>query len=146
MVIGIMGESCTGKSFLAEQLKSALHARVYTGRDYLRLAGNESIAQKLFCKKLQEAVEGESIIYVISEQEHLELLPDRAIRVLVTADLDTIKSRFALRMHGTLPAPVAAMLERRHGCFDNAAHHIHVVSGQYDPDEVCSEIRSLAAR
>ena len=42
MVIGIMGESCTGKTFLAEQLKSALHARVYTGRDYLRLAGNEA--------------------------------------------------------------------------------------------------------
>lgn len=146
MVIGIMGESCTGKSFLAEQLKSALHARVYTGRDYMRLAGNESIAQKLFCKKLQEAVEGESIIYVISEQEHLELLPDRAIRILVTADLGTNKSRFALRIRGTLPAPVAAMLERKHGCFDNEAHHIHVVSGQYDPDEVCSEIRSLAAR
>lgn len=146
MVIGIMGESCTGKTFLAEQLKSALHALVYTGRDYLRLAGNEAIAQKLFCKKLQEAVEGESVIYVISEWEHLALLPDRAIRILVTADLDTIKSRFALRMHGTLPAAVAAMLERKHGGFEHEAHHIRVISGQYDPDEVYSQIRSLAAR
>lgn len=146
MVIGIMGESCTGKTFLAEQLKSALHARVYTGRDYLRLAGNEAIAQKLFCKKLQEAVEGESVIYVISEWEHLTLLPDRAIRILVTADLDMIKSRFVLRMHGTLPVPVAAMLERKHGCFEHEAHHIRVISGQYDPDEVCAQIRSLAAR
>lgn len=146
MVIGIMGESCTGKSFLAEQLKSALHAQVYTGRDYLRLAGNEAAAQALFCQKLQEAVEGESVIYVISEKEHLTLLPDRAIRILVTADLDTIKNRFALRMHGILPAPVAAMLEKKHGCFDNEAHHIHVVAGQYDPDKVCAEICSFAGQ
>ena len=146
MVIGIIGESCTGKSFLAEQLKSALHAKVYTGRDYLRLAGNKAAAQKLFCKELQEAVEGENVIYVISEQEHLALLPAQAIRILVTADLDTIKSRFALRMHGPLPVPVAAMLERKHGCFEHEVHHIHIISGQYDPDAVCSQIRSLAVR
>ena len=47
MVIGIIGESCTGKSFLADQLKDVFHAQVYTGKDYLRLAGNEAIAQKL---------------------------------------------------------------------------------------------------
>ena len=146
MVIGIMGESCTGKSFLADQLKDIFHAQVYTGRDYLRLSGNEAVAQKLFCKKLQEAVEGESVIYVISEQEHLALLPERAIRILVTADLDTIKDRFALRMHGTLPAPVAAMLERKHGCFDKEVHQIHIVSGQYDLEQLCAEIQNIAGR
>ena len=147
MVIGIIGESCTGKSFLAAQLKDIFHAQVYTGRDYLRLsAGNEAAAQNLFCKKLQEAVEGSTIIYVISEKEHLALLPDRAVRILVTADLDTIKNRFALRMRGALPAPVADMLERKHGCFDNEPHQIHIVSGQYELEKLCTEIRGIACR
>lgn len=52
MVIGIIGESCTGKSTLSDKLKSLLGAEVYTGKDYLRLAKNEAIAKKLFRKKL----------------------------------------------------------------------------------------------
>lgn len=94
MVIGIIGESCTGKSTLADKLKSLLDAEVYTGKDYLRLAKNETIAKKLFQKKLEEAISGPHIIYVISEKEHLPLLPNNAYRVLMTADLDVIKERF----------------------------------------------------
>ncbi len=44
MVIGIVGESCTGKSALADKLKCLLNAEVYTGRDYLRLAKDEAAA------------------------------------------------------------------------------------------------------
>ena len=36
----------------------------------------------VFQTKLREAVNGENIIYVISEKEHLPLLPDGSIRVL----------------------------------------------------------------
>ena len=143
MVIGIFGESCTGKSTLAEKLKASLGAEVYTGKDYLRLAKNEVIAQKLFQKKLKEAVTGENIIYVIAEKAHLTLLPEGCVRVLVTADLATIKERFAKRMRGNLPAPVAAMLERSHGCFDGETHHYHVISGQTDTDAIVKEIRNL---
>ncbi|MDD7771228.1 MAG: hypothetical protein PT958_00460 [Firmicutes bacterium] len=100
MVIGIIGESCTGKSTLADKLKSLLGAEVYTGKDYLRLAKNEAIAKKLFQKKLDDAVSGAHIVYVISEKEHLPLLPDGAFRVLVTADLDVFKERFAQRSMG----------------------------------------------
>lgn len=141
MVIGIVGESCTGKSTLAARLKSLLGAEVYTGKDYLRLAKNEAIAKKLFQKKLKDAISGPHIIYVISEKEHLTLLPDGAIKVLVTAALDVIKERFARRMRGDLPAPVAAMLERKHGCFDAEICDIHVVSGRDDLDEVCISIQ-----
>ncbi len=112
MVIGIFGESCTGKSTLAEKIAASLSCEIFTGKDYLRLAKNENIAKVMFQKKLAAAVKGENMIYVISEKEHLPLLPEGAIRILVTADLDTIKSRFAQRMHGNLPAPVAAMLEK----------------------------------
>lgn len=146
MLIGIIGESCTGKSTLAEKLKEYIGGEIYTGKDYLRLAKNEGIAQKLFQKKLQAAVEGENIIYVISEQEHLTLLPEKAVRILVTADIEQIKERFAQRMHGNLPAPVAAMLERKHGCFDNTEHDIHVISGETDLETVCAKIRDSARK
>ena len=59
MLIGIIGESCTGKSTLADRLKAQLNAEVFTGKDYLRLAKNETIAQKLFIKRLEEAKTGE---------------------------------------------------------------------------------------
>jgi len=141
MVIGIFGESCTGKSTLAQLLKTRLDARVYTGKDYLRFSKNESMAKKLFQKELEAAVSGGHIVYVISEPEHLPLLPEGAMRVLVTADLEQIKSRFSRRMNGNLPAAVGAMLERKHGCFDREIHHLHVVSGQTDPETVCSQIQ-----
>ncbi len=140
MVIAMIGESCTGKSTLADKIAKRIGGEVYTGKDYLRLAKNEGIAQKLFQKKLQDAVTGENILYVISEEEHLSLLPEKAIRILVTAELDQIKERFAQRMHGNLPAPVAAMLERKHGCFDSVPHDIQVISGKTDLEKVCAEI------
>ena len=140
MVIGIFGESCTGKSTLAEKIAAALPCEVFTGKDYLRLAKNENIARAMFQKKLRAALTGDNVIYVISEREHLPLLPEGAVRILVTADLELIKSRFAQRMRGTLPGPVAAMLEKKHGCFDAEPHDIHVISGETDLDEVCRNI------
>ena len=112
MVIGIFGESCTGKSTLADKISAKYPCEVFTGKDYLRLAKNENIAKLMFQKKLAAAVHGDNIIYVISEKEHLPLLPNGAFRILVTADLELIKSRFAQRMRGNLPAPVEAMLEK----------------------------------
>ena len=140
MVIGIFGESCTGKSTLAEKIAGSFPCEIVTGKDWLRLAKNESIAKALFRKKLEATVNGANIIYVISEKEHLSLLPDRSLRILVTADLETIKSRFAQRMHGNLPAPVAVMLEKKHGCFDAQPHDIHVVSGETDMDDTLAQI------
>jgi len=140
MLIGIFGESCTGKSTLANKIAANLPCEIYTGKDYLRLAKNETIAKAMFQKKLAAAVNGESMIYVISEPEHLPLLPEGAVRILVTADLELIKSRFAQRMHGNLPAPVAAMLEKKHGCFDKVSHDLHVVSGETDLDAVYDQI------
>ena len=142
MVIGIFGESCTGKSTLAEKIAASFPCELFTGKDYLRLAKNENIAKMMFQKKLFAAVTGEHIIYVISEKEHLALLPEGTLRILVTADLERIKSRFAQRMGGNLPAPVAAMLEKKHGCFDNETHDIHIISGETDIDAVVEQIKA----
>ena len=142
MVIAIFGESCTGKSTLADKLSSAINAEVFTGKDYLRMAKNESIAKVMFQKKLAAAVDGEHVVYVISETEHLTLLPEGALRILVSADIELIKSRFAQRMHGSLPAPVAAMLEKKHGCFDSVPHDLHMVSGETDPGAIVTQIKA----
>ncbi len=143
MVIGIIGESCTGKSTLAEKINEKIPCEIYTGKDYLRLAKSEGIALKMFEKKLEDAVNGENIIYVISEPQHLHLLPEKAIRILVTADLEQIKERFAKRMKGTLPPPVTAMLEQKHGCFDDTVHNIHIISGETEIENVYSQIKKL---
>lgn len=122
MVIGIIGENCSGKSTLANAIKEKLGAEVISGKDYLRMAKSESEAAALFSAKLKDAVRGSNIIYVISEKEHLRFLPEGAIRILVKADLDTIKARFRTRMRGNLPAPVEKMLETKHGMFDNGTY------------------------
>lgn len=139
MVIAIFGESCVGKSTLAAQLKEKLNAEVFTGKDYLRLTKNEAIAKKLFQKKLADALNGSHVVYVISEQEHLDMVPDGAVRVLMTADLTLILERFAVRMRGNLPGPVKTMLEKKHGFFDweQCDYHIH---NNEQTDTVCDAI------
>lgn len=145
MVIGIFGESCVGKSTLADSLRKKSGAEIYTGKDYLRLAKNEADAKREFMQILENAVSGGNLIYVISEKEHLSLLPDAALRVLVTADLEVIEKRFAERMGGKLPEPVKVMLERKHGSFDSEPCDIHVMDGTETVDAVCGRIEAMLA-
>ena len=140
MVIALFGDSCTGKSTLAAVLAQALSAEVFSGKDYLKLARSESMAAALFKKKLRGE---EPIIYVISEKEQLALLPEGCIRVLVTANLETIKERFAARMHGNLPAPVASMLERKYGQFEAVPYDLRVDTDTVSAEEAASEIQLL---
>lgn len=125
MVICIFGESCTGKSTLAEALSGELNAKIYTGKDYLRMDKDEAKARELFKRLLEEERET-NLIYVVSEPEHLELIPENSFRILATCELGTIKNRFAQRMRGNLPDPVEKMIERKHGLFDKMEHHHHI--------------------
>ena len=143
MVIGIIGENCSGKSTLAEKIKAELGAEIITGKDYLRMAKSESEAVSLFREKLRRAVSGDNIIYVISDPEHVKLLPDGAIRILVTADLETIKERFRARMRGNLPAPVALMLERKHGMFDSGEYDYRFDGATGDAEAFCEVLKNV---
>ena len=143
MVIGIIGENCTGKSTLAEKIREALGGEIVTGKDYLRLAKSESMALMLFKKKLAGAMTGENLIYVISEREHAALLPEGAVKILVTADLATIKERFRARMHGVLPPPVEKMLENRHGCFDAGEYDLRCDGASGSAEEAIGELKKL---
>lgn len=142
MMIGIIGESCAGKSTLAETLKTALGAEVVTGKDYLRMAKSENEATALFRGKPANAVSGGS---VISEPEHEKLLPEGAVRVLVTADLGTIKERFHARMRGNLPAPVAAMPERKHGLFEYGTYDFRFDGVNGDAAALAEALHTRAA-
>lgn len=140
MVIALFGDSCTGKSTIAEELVQQLSAEIYSGKDYLKLAKSESMAADLFKKKLASE---ETIVYVISEKEQLSLLPESCVRVLVTASLETIRKRFAQRMHGNLPAPVAAMLERKYGQFENQPHDLRADTDRISAEEAVKQILSM---
>ena len=118
MVIGIFGENCAGKTTLAAAIRDAVGGEVVSGKDYLRLARSPQEAERRFRERLKDAVRGENILYVISEKALLSFLPEGAVRILVDADLETVKARFRQRMRGSLPAPVERMLERNHGLFD----------------------------
>ena len=143
MVFGIIGENCSGKSTLAERIKETLGGEIITGKDYLRMAKSESEAVSLFREKLRRAVSGDNIIYVISDPEHVKLLPDGAIRILVTADLETIKERFRARMRGNLPAPVALMLERKHGMFDSGEYDYRFDGATGDAESFCVVLKNV---
>ena len=118
-----MGESCTGKSTLAEAVEKGIGGEIYSGKDYLRLAKSQGEAEQLFRRKMEQAVNGSN---------------------LLTAQLDTIKERFTARMHGMLPLPVAAMLEKKHGCFDEETADIRFESETLDIQKAVDEIRKSA--
>ena len=140
MVYGIIGENCSGKSTLAEEITKTVKAEIITGRDYLKMARNEHEAVRLFKEKLHDAVSGDNVIYVISEREQAELLPDGAVRILVKADIDTIRERFRNRMHGSLPAPVEKMLVKKHGMFDEGTYDYIFDSTKDNPADLCEKL------
>ncbi len=141
MVIGIIGENCSGKSTLARKIKEALGAEIVTGKDYLRMAKTESEAVLLFKDKLAQAMSGDNVIYVISEPEHTRLLPEGAIKILVSADLDTIKERFKARMRGDLPAHVSRMLEKKHGMFDGGTYDYRYDGASGNAATLCAALK-----
>ena len=144
MVIGIIGESCTGKSSIANELSKRTNAEVYAGKDYLKLAKSESDARKIFSELLSSNEYGDAVVvYVITDLEHITFLPPKALRVLMTADIDIIKERFAKRMNGKLPAPVAAMLEKKHGMFDKEKNDLHIHNAGKSISDICDKILAL---
>jgi len=127
MVIAIIGESCTGKSSTAEEISKRTGGKVFTGKDYMKMAKNEPEARKQFIDLLNQNEESDDyFIFVVTETDHLSFLPPKAIRILMTADLDVIKERFTNRMKGKLPPPVASMLEKKHGMFDEIENDLHI--------------------
>lgn len=139
MLIAVIGENCVGKSTLANKINEKLNAKIYTGKDYLRLEKNPTVALETFKKILQEAVSGDNIIYLITEKEHLALLPNNTFKIVLTCDLAVIKERFKERMRSNLPMPLEKMLEAKHGMYDNLDCDLKL-DNHYNIDEVLEKI------
>ena len=140
MLIAIIGESCVGKSTLAGKINEKFNGKIYSGKDYLRLEKNPSVAEATFKKVLQDAVEGDNIIYIITEREHLNLLPENTFKIVLTADIEVIKERFKARMRGNLPLPLEKMLEANHGIYDNTPCNLKL-DGNYEINDVLKELK-----
>lgn len=107
---------------------------------------NEDVAIILFKKTLQNAVTDDSIIYVIAKKEHLSILLEGAIRILITADIELIKTKFTARMRGNLPLSFEKALEKKHGCFDAELHDLRIDNQTYDINDILQHIQSISAR
>ena len=139
MLIVIIGENCVGKTTLANKINEKLGATIYAGKDYLRLEKNPSAAMETFKSTLQASVDGDNIIYIITEKEHIQLLPAGAFKIVLTAELDVIKARFKERMRGNLPMPVEKMLEAKHGMYDALDCNIKL-DGNYNIEDVLNAL------
>ena len=142
MLIAIIGENCTGKSTLAKKICGKIGGNVYSGKDYLRLEKNPSMAMEAFKATLKASVDGDNVLYLITEKEHIQLLPEGAFRIVLTAEIETIKARFKERMRGNLPMPVEKMLEAKHGMYDSLDCNLKL-DGNYDLEDV---LRALSLR
>ena len=139
MLIAIIGENCVGKSTLANKINEKLGAKIFSGKDYLRLEKNPTAAMEAFKATLQASVDGDNIIYIITEKEHIQLLPEGAFKIVLTAELDVIKARFKERMRGNLPMPVEKMLEAKHGMYDALDCSIKL-DGNYNIEDVLNAL------
>lgn len=143
MLIATIGENCVGKSTLAEGICREIGGKIYNGKDFLRLERNPDNAKSTFKTILSSAVDGDNVIYVITEREHLDLLPEGAVKIVLTADLEAIKDRFKARMRGMLPPPVDKMLEQNHGKYDDLPCDMKLKSGEYDLSAVIEKLKSM---
>lgn len=135
MLIAIIGENCVGKTTLANKINEKLGATIYAGKDYLRLEKNPSAAAETFKAVLKASLKEMNIIYLITEKEHIQLLPEGAFRIVLSAELEAIKERFKARMRGNLPMPVEKMLEAKHGMYDSLDCNLSL-DGNYNIEDV----------
>lgn len=150
MLYIFMGQSCTGKSTVANKVKELTSVKIFTGKDYLRMAKDENEAWKLFYEKLSKVAANkesskETIIYLITEKTQLDRIIDieGLCKVKFTAPLDTIKTRFAQRMKGDLPQPVEKMLNKQYEEWKSIEGDINVdTMSDYDIEKVVSLVRN----
>ena len=126
MLIVIAGERCTGKSALARAILDKIHAELFTGRDYVRLAPTEPEAVDKFQLLLAEKQRSEDyVIFLLTAPDLYNLVPPGSFVVMCRSRLETSKARFARQMpDGVLSPSIAAMLEHQRGSFDHIPHSL----------------------
>ena len=120
MLYVFAGPSCTGKSAVADLMKAKYGVQTFAGKDFMRMAKNPDEAWKCFCEKMSEAAEHEalteaSLVYMVTEIDQLEKVKALKMAHIITfmAEPEVVKTRFASRMGGNMPAPVSAMIDKQ---------------------------------
>lgn len=120
MLYVFAGPSCTGKSAVADLMKTKYGVQAFAGKDFMRMAKNPDEAWKLFYEVLSEASSKESlseasVVYMVTELDQLEKVKSLTGAHVITfqAAPEVVKSRFASRMGGNMPAPISAMIDKQ---------------------------------
>ena len=140
-----MGPSCSGKSTAGEIVGKRTGAKIYSGKDYLRLAKAEGEAWRVFQEKMVEAAghgKEESLIFVCTEKELFDRISvkENIFTVRFTATPEDIKRRFAERMHGNLPKPLEMMLEKQMHLWEGIEAKLLVNSSSESPEDAAESI------
>ena len=148
MLLLFFGPSCSGKSSTADLIAQQIGADIWTGKDYLRLAKNEPESWDAFFELLRKAANDnhcneKSIIYILTDSPdsiaNLSSL-SHVIRIRFTANLETLKQRFAPRMGGRIPPPVVTMLENVKNRTDCSPCDLCIDTTNRTPHEIAQEI------
>lgn len=119
MFIMFVGPSCGGKSSTAKVFQEKFGLKIYTGKDYLRLAKSETDAWKVFTEICQTAKENKqlcshSVIYIASETDKFsDLAKISSFTVHFDASQEILEKRFAPRTGGFVPPPIKKMIEKQ---------------------------------
>ena len=146
MLYLFVGPSCSGKSTAANYLKDGLKARIYSGKDYIRLAKNEPDAWIFFKAKLQEATDGDTnIIYILTEVERFqEVVLIGEMKVFnFRADLSILKQRFSKRTGGVVPLPLENMLKNQVASWENITVQYDIDTGTLSVEEVREKLHEI---
>ena len=145
MLFVFMGPSCSGKSTAGEIVGKRTGAKIYSGKDYLRLAKAEGEAWRVFQEKMVEAAghgKEESLIFVCTEKELFDRISvkENIFTVRFTATPEDIKRRFAERMRGNLPKPLEMMLEKQMHLWEGIEAKLLVNSSSESSEDAAESI------
>jgi adenylate kinase family enzyme len=126
MLLLFIGPSCSGKSSVAKKIAERTSCKVWSGKDYFRLAKNQDEAWKIFLNMLRDSssdttLSDKSIIFLISNPIELrnDLLAISNLKsIKFNADISVLKQRLAKRINQEpLSPPLEKMIERQQNAF-----------------------------
>ena len=154
MLLLFFGPSCSGKSSVAQIISDKTNAKIWTGKNYLRLAKNEREARKIFKGKLEDASKAyelteDSMVYIINDANKVKSHICRCqhlIKVKFTANLETLKQRFAARIKApALPPPMVNMLELQTQKIIKHECDMEFDTSNFDPGKIAETIIKFVA-
>lgn len=144
------GPSCSGKSTVAEMIHQETGVPVWVGKDYLRLAKNETEAREIFNTRLREAAQEKTLsphvmIYVVPSLKSLNaaiLESPGVTKVKLFADIQVLKERFYKRLQGLGNPPIDAMLQRQLKDIRDETGDMQFDTALVSPRDIAHEISS----